>query len=593
MNLPAFWHESWTAALVNHLWQSTVVVAIAWLLALALRKNQARARYWVWMAASVKFLVPFSLFIAAGEWARSLIAAPLVAQPALAAVMEQVAQPFPQTQFFDAALPASAPQHAKLLPAILLAIWACGMLIVLFRWARGWRQIRAAVRKAAPTELAACVPALSTTAPIEPGIFGIFRPVLLLPEGILNRLTRAQLDAIVAHEMCHVRRRDNLTFALHMIVEALFWFHPAVWWIGARLIEERERACDENVVQAGGGAESYAEGILNVSKFCVESPLACTAGVTGADLKKRIVRIMADHAAHRLDLSRKLLLGAAGVLAVTAPLALGLAQAKQGYTQPDDAAVNLPRFDAVTIKPYTASDMMVGVRMAQDELSVTGMPLYMLVRQVFALPGDRVVNEPDWVRSDRYDIEAKVDAAAVPQVEKLAERERWEMMLPVLEDRFGLKFHYEMRVVPVFTLAVAKGGPKLAPFEASDHGAMSMFKRDTAHRSTEGMTIEGRGDSLAMIARMISGQLGSTVVDRTSLKGRYNYTLTYVPETGFRGSMGLPPGGSDADGGVPPTASAGPSLLTAVREQLGLKLEERKEPMRVVVIDHIEHPSPN
>ena len=67
-----------------------------------------------------------------------------------------------------------------------------------------------------------------------------------------------------------------------MVVRALFWFHPAVWWIGARLIEERERACDESVVQASGEAEVYAEGILNVCKYC-RVPVACVAGVTGAD----------------------------------------------------------------------------------------------------------------------------------------------------------------------------------------------------------------------------------------------------------------------------------------------------------------------
>jgi bla regulator protein blaR1 len=92
------------------------------------------------------------------------------------------------------------------------------------------------------------VPVLCSHSPVEPGIFGVFRPVLLLPEGILERLTPEQLKAIVVHEMCHVRRHDNLTFEFHMFVETLFWFYPPVWWIGARLIEEREIACDEAVL---------------------------------------------------------------------------------------------------------------------------------------------------------------------------------------------------------------------------------------------------------------------------------------------------------------------------------------------------------
>jgi beta-lactamase regulating signal transducer with metallopeptidase domain len=99
-----FWNSVWTAALVNHLWQSTVVVGIAWLLALALKKNQARTRYWVWMIASVKFLTPFSLFIAAGEWMRSLMTAP-IAKPALAAAIGQITQPFQLNQPLGEAWP--------------------------------------------------------------------------------------------------------------------------------------------------------------------------------------------------------------------------------------------------------------------------------------------------------------------------------------------------------------------------------------------------------------------------------------------------------------------------------------------------------
>ena len=87
---------------------------------------------------------------------------------------------------------------------------------------------------------------------MEPGVFGIFRPVLLVPEGITDRLTPAQWKTILTHELCHVRRRDNLTAAIHMAIEAIFWFHPLVWWIGKRLIDERERACDEEVLLAAG-----------------------------------------------------------------------------------------------------------------------------------------------------------------------------------------------------------------------------------------------------------------------------------------------------------------------------------------------------
>jgi bla regulator protein blaR1 len=99
---------------------------------------------------------------------------------------------------------------------------------------------------------------------------------------------------VLAHEFYHVRRRDNLTAALHMTVEAVFWT-PLVWWIGARQAEERQRACDEGVLRLGNEAQVYAESILRVCQFYVDSPVACVSGVTGSDLKKRMAGIMNDH----------------------------------------------------------------------------------------------------------------------------------------------------------------------------------------------------------------------------------------------------------------------------------------------------------
>ncbi len=341
MLFPAIWNAAWTSGLVNHLWQSTVVVLIAWLLALALRNNHARSRYWVWMIASAKFLIPFSLLIAAGASLRTTIATP-VPRPAIAAVMQEITQPFTETASTVAldnfgGVPTVTPHSTHLLPTVLIAIWLSGFLIIAFSWARRWRQIRATVRAASPIHLQAevqgNVPVLSSPGVLEPGVFGIIRPVLLLPENIGERLSAAQLSAIVAHEMCHVRRRDNLTAAIHMVVAAIFWFHPAVWWIKARLLEERERACDEAVLQLGNEAELYAESILNVCKLYVGSPLACMSGVTGSDLKRRIVRIMTKQIARKLDFSRKLLLSLAAIAATTLPVFFGLIHITQVRAQ--------------------------------------------------------------------------------------------------------------------------------------------------------------------------------------------------------------------------------------------------------------------
>src|SRR5262249_31583235 len=143
---------------------------------------------------------------------------------------------------------------------------------------------------------------------LEPGVVGVRRPILLLPRGIADCLAHSEMDAILAHELCHVRRRDNLWASIHIIVETLFWFHPLVWWIGARLLQERERACDEDVVSRGNLPDTYAEAILRVCRFYTESPLVCVSGVTGSDLKKRIESIMRNRRIAGLSPAKKLIL---------------------------------------------------------------------------------------------------------------------------------------------------------------------------------------------------------------------------------------------------------------------------------------------
>ncbi len=103
-----------------------------------------------------------------------------------------------------------------------------------------------------------------------------------------------------------------------MLVEAIFWFHPLVWWMGARLEEERERACDEEVSLLCNQPNVYAESILRVCKFCSESPLACVPGISLGDLKKRIMQIMTDRVVRKLGLGKKLLLLSTTGMAVVA-----------------------------------------------------------------------------------------------------------------------------------------------------------------------------------------------------------------------------------------------------------------------------------
>ncbi|MCL2661061.1 MAG: hypothetical protein FWD64_11175, partial [Acidobacteriaceae bacterium] len=236
-------HGTWTAALVQHLWQSTVVCAALWLLTLMLRRNNARVRFRLWLLASIKFLLPFGLLIAASGSlsSRHLPNAPA---PYFSFVMEgpaaqpSAAEPAPLALSAQSATTAAQPVvHAKSRSVwpFLVVFWALGSCFVLGMWWWRWLRVRSTVRAGERLADIAGLKAVMVPSHVEPGVFGVFRPVLLLPRGVQDKLTPLQFEAIVAHELCHARRRDNLTAALHMVVSAVFWFHPFVWWIGREL----------------------------------------------------------------------------------------------------------------------------------------------------------------------------------------------------------------------------------------------------------------------------------------------------------------------------------------------------------------------
>ena len=264
-----------------------------------------------------RVLFPFAILSALGESLSRLFPASvprlmLEIQPAA----ERLSAPAQTVAAFQQA------PDLNLVP-IVTAIWLTGLSTVLTLRLVRWFGLRAVMRQARALELAVPVDVKASTSLLEPGLVGILRPVVILPEGLMSQLSQAERDAILAHELSHFCRDDNLTASIHMLVEALFWFYPLVWLIGAKLIAERERACDENVLAQGHDAEVYARGILKVCHFCVQSPLACASGATGADLANRLRQIMSGDTVSGLQVAQKLMLAAALCLALGLPLAGG------------------------------------------------------------------------------------------------------------------------------------------------------------------------------------------------------------------------------------------------------------------------------
>ena len=585
----------------NHLWQSTLFAAAAGILTLALRKNRAQVRYVVWLAASVKFLVPFSVLLKFGGTLGWLPGAGARTQARVSFLADQVSQPFaPAGRLTQWA--AASPAAWNPLPAVLLGLWGFGVAVVAFRWWLRWWRLREVIRTATPLSRdAQGMRAVSSRSLVEPGVFGILRPVLVLPEGITERLTPAQFEAIVAHELCHVRRRDNLAAALHMAVEVLFWFYPLVWWMERQLVKERERACDEEVLRQGNDPEVYAEGILKVCQYYVESGLVCAAGVTGADLKKRIEEIMTNQARRQLDLGKKLLLGTAALAAVMAPVLVGMMQGIPLRAQSPSGGH--PAFEVASIKENKAHDPRSrGMQfLPGGRLVVRDLPLIVLISAAYDLPPfatDRLTGGPDWIRNTQYDIDATAEKGAIPEgASQTVQNERMQLMLQtLLAERFQLTVRRETKELPVYWIAVAKGGPKLpkAAVEEKNCSKDPTGPNDPAgchaFSGGQGRGLHGQVVSLADLTKAVERFADRPVIDRSGLKGLYN-----VQTEGWVPMRPRPPGAPGQEPSAEDKAFADPTRPTIfqILDRLGLKLEPQKGTVETIEIVSARKPSEN
>jgi len=304
-----------------------------------------------------------------------------------------------------------------------------------------------------------------------------------------------------------------------------------------------------------------------------------------------------------------------------------------------------PSFEVVSIKPSPPGNFIRGGGPRGDRFTLSGASLRMLLQFAYQdsnvgfLGGQlQVIGGPNWMDSDRYDIQAKADCSGgtIP-------REQVQLMVQsLLEDRFQLKAHTETRELPIYSLVVAKDGPKIKPSEDQTstpagigppqpcapaensqfpgpgqrgfpfnpnapppRGAMTMQMNPTT-----GLTMSGSGMPITAVVTMLQQQVGRPVIDNTNLKGLFDFKLQFSLEglatpfgaAGFGGPGGGPGAGPAIVGPTGPTGPAPapstasdpvPSLFTAIQEQLGLKLESTKGPVEVVVIDSVQKPTEN
>ena len=269
-------------------------------------------------------------------------------------------------------------------------------------------------------------------------------------------------------------------------------------------------------------------------------------------------------------------------------LALVVSSSVSQAQTPAAADEKLPAFDVISVKPSGTDDGRMMWSSTPDGVKTIGVPLALILQSAFGVEEDQIVGAPDWVKSARFDIDGKVSAEDLDRFKKLKGKQRGEMMQSILVERFGLKFHNETRELPVYELQVAKGGPKLKEAELLPaDAATNKPARGKGQMQMQPGKIKAMGVQLSTLAGMLSGRdTGRTVVDKTGLTGYYDFTLEWTPEGGMmiNGAPAPPP---------PPGSPAEANLFSAVQEQLGLKLEARKDMLPVIVIDHIEKPSVN
>ena len=335
-------------AIAGHLWQATIVTGLCLLALPAFRNAGAHARYMLWALAFVRFAVPQTFL--------SFAADPLdfhrLPDSGLGMRLQQMSDTVVQvTQLSIKIDPQQADAGSDVsghpeIYCLLTIIWVAGFALLLggwwFRQLRFARTLRAAKQEAGG-EFLRVVDSLKCKLGIrrntglrivwqgsEAGVYGVWHPVLVLPAEMPRQLSPAETEAVLAHELVHVARWDNLWGNLQMILCCIFWFHPVIWLLDRRLTAERESSCDERVIAALRDSQAYVSGLIKMTTIGLGFRVAGVSPMAGSNLKRRIDDM--KNMKGKALLPARILLSSIAVLTVllyfvAAPLPEGIAQA--------------------------------------------------------------------------------------------------------------------------------------------------------------------------------------------------------------------------------------------------------------------------
>jgi uncharacterized protein (TIGR03435 family) len=588
------WVERLGLTLIHLLWQGAVVVAIY----AAARRWSARtlgpnARYSLACAALIAMaIVPLVTWM--------MLSNPL---PESAAVTFTAPLSAPRTDFVPAISRLLPSEVDAVLPAQFLswvvALWFIGATSFSLRLLGAWifaERVRHRMVRAASLEwqqtLNRLKARISVTRPVRllvsglveaPAAIGWFRPIVLVPAGALAGLPSAHMEALLLHELAHIRRHDYLVQILQSVVEAIFFYHPGVWWISGHMRIERELCCDDIAVSITGDAVMYARALaeFDSARFVQSTVVAANGG----SVAERIARL----------LGRSSVAGRSSIGTATAAALILLAM---GMWSVFAQTVGRPQFEVASIKP-SLSESIMNVRALPSRLAADA-SLQALMQYAYDVQPFQVVGGPGWLTSERYQIDAT--AAATASRDKM-----FLMLQSLLEDRFQLKTHRDMKELPVFALVAGNGGLKLPPpkegvcvdsvadaaAEWTGAGRMAAPGEVQPAKGRCGSTVlalgpggaQLLGGKIAMpeLVRALSMLLGRSVIDRTGVTQLFDLQLEFVPDDTTPAMPPPPP-----DSGI-----SGVSIAQALQQQLGLRLESTRGAVQVIVVDHAERPSAN
>ena len=603
--------------IANHLWQSTAVFLLAWMITFLLRRNRPAMRHAIWLAASLKFLVPFSAL----SMLSGFVNAPRTTVPSghIVTAAQAAAQPFfatPSTRAFPLQFVSAQPLPAAW-PAILLAsLWLFGALLALAVWGARWRTARRVLKASTLatqgrelTLLRRLESSLSTRRALplhicndlsEPGLIGVLRPRLLWPSSLSEHLTDDHIRSVLLHELIHARRCDNLTAALHMLVQVLFWFHPAVWYMESRMLSERELACDEAVIAIEGNRRTYAQSLIETSRHAIDSPLPYAAGFTGGGpLSARITAILRTQT-RSLTLAQKIMIAAVAIFTLAVPILIAQASHRLEF---EVASVR----QAPPNLPERGNESLIGYEIQGKSftggLFSTNAPLYLYLNFAYKITDVRQAKSfadqmPPWARGVNYTIEARAAESATPDDVRL-------MMRSLLEDRFHLRLRPETHDAPAFVLAVAHStpGPQLHLHTTPTLCVSRASVMETAPGEGAKRPIYCGLDMWMVEGRLHFRYTNATPSQLTSFIGSLFYgtqsedqvlhAYSVVDGTKFSGLIDFDIELVKNEQQAELNHISGPLFDQALPQQLGLRLTRATAPVTTLLIDHIEPPTPN